>query len=146
IPHFIDGGENAHEIINSIPKEKLVLLDKKLPGIEGDYAAAYENFEKDIYEALEQAKDKLSNYHTLKLIFPEKSYFPIEIIKGFKNFCVQYAFNAKVVNDISNENIADGEVYINLMEDDLVKLIDRIISLKLEVGKQVGLISYNETP
>jgi DNA-binding transcriptional regulator YhcF (GntR family) len=146
IPHFIDGGENAHEIINSIPKEKLVLLDKKLPGIEGDYAAAYENFEKDIYEALEQAKDKLSNYHTLKLIFPEKSYFPVEIIKGFKNFCVQYAFNAKVVNDILNENIADGEVYINLMEDDLVKLIDRIISLKLEVGKQVGLISYNETP
>jgi DNA-binding LacI/PurR family transcriptional regulator len=32
------------------------------------------------------------------------------------------------------------------MEEDLVVLIERIISLKLEVGRQVGVISYNETP
>jgi DNA-binding LacI/PurR family transcriptional regulator len=32
------------------------------------------------------------------------------------------------------------------MEDDLVVLIERIISLKLEVGKDVGVISYNDTP
>lgn len=146
IPHFIEGGENAHEVINTIPKEKLVLLDKKIPGVVGEYAAAYENFEKDIYGALEQAKDKLSRYHTLKLIFPEKSYFPIEIVKGFNHFCLQYAFNSKVVSDILNEPIQEGEVYINLMEDDLVKLIERIISLKLKVGKQVGVISYNDTP
>ena len=24
IPHFMEGGENAHEIINAIPKEKLI--------------------------------------------------------------------------------------------------------------------------
>ena len=27
IPHFLDGGENAHDIINLVPKEKLILLD-----------------------------------------------------------------------------------------------------------------------
>jgi DNA-binding LacI/PurR family transcriptional regulator len=32
------------------------------------------------------------------------------------------------------------------MEDDLVRLIERIIYLKLEVGKDIGVISYNETP
>jgi DNA-binding LacI/PurR family transcriptional regulator len=32
------------------------------------------------------------------------------------------------------------------MEDDLVILIERIISLKLKIGQQVGLISYNDTP
>ena len=31
------------------------------------------------------------------------------------------------------------------MEDDLVLLIEKIIKTKLEVGKQVGVISYNET-
>jgi len=39
IPHFIEGSENAYEIINTIPKEKLVLLDKKIPGVDGEYAA-----------------------------------------------------------------------------------------------------------
>jgi DNA-binding LacI/PurR family transcriptional regulator len=42
--------------------------------------------------------------------------------------------------------IQEGEAYINLMEDDLVILIERIITLNLKVGKQVGVISYNETP
>ena len=32
------------------------------------------------------------------------------------------------------------------MEADLVTLIERIISLDLKVGQQVGVISYNETP
>ena len=146
IPHFIEGGEESYRLINEIPKDKLVLLDKLLPGVEGEYAAVYENFEKDIYQALEQARDQLSKYHTLKIIFPDKSYFPNEIIKGFNRFCQQYAFSHKIVNDISTEPILEGEVFINLMEADLVTLIERIISLKLQVGKQVGVISYNETP
>ena len=146
IPHFIEGGEESYRLINEIPKDKLVLLDKLLPGVEGEYAAVYENFEKDIYNALEQARDQLSKYHTLKIIFPHKSYYPSEIIKGFNRFCQQYAFSPKIVNDISTEPIQEGEVYINLMEADLVTLIERIISLKLKVGEQVGVISYNETP
>ncbi|WP_262248621.1 GntR family transcriptional regulator [Parapedobacter soli] len=146
IPHFIEGRDKAGEIINNIPKEKLVLVDKLVPEVGGEYAAVYENFEKDIYNALEQAKERLSKYHTLKLIFPDKSYFPKGIIKGFYRFCQQYAFNHLLVSDISDEPISAGEVYINLMEDDLVKLLDRIIPLKLKIGRDVGIISYNETP
>ena len=32
------------------------------------------------------------------------------------------------------------------MDDDLVTLIERLISEKFEIGKTVGVISYNETP
>jgi DNA-binding LacI/PurR family transcriptional regulator len=32
------------------------------------------------------------------------------------------------------------------MEDDLVLLIEKILATKLKVGKNVGVISYNETP
>lgn len=146
IPHFVEGGELAYEVINTIPKEKLLLLDKKIPGIEGKYSAIYENFEKDIYEALLSAKDALEKYHTIKLVFPNRSYFPKEIVHGFTKFCHQYAFNHKIVNDVQLETILSGEVFINLMEDDLVILIQRIVSLDLVLGKDVGLISYNETP
>ncbi|MDY0905679.1 GntR family transcriptional regulator [Pedobacter sp. CFBP9032] len=146
IPHFLEGGENAHEVINTIPKEKLIILDKLLSGVTGDYAAAYENFAQDIYAALEQALDRLSTYTTLKIIFPKGSYFPQEILTGFYRFCQQYAFAHKVIHNIKDEEINKGEVYINLMEDDLVTLIERLIVLKLKIGKDVGVISYNETP
>lgn len=146
IPHFLEGGENAHEIINDLPKEKLVLLDKQLPGVKGDYAAVYENFEKDIYVALDQAREYLKKYETLKIIFPEYTYFPQEILKGFRRFCQDFAFASHVVHCIGEEPIQPGEVYINLMEQDLVTLIERILSTNLEVGRDVGVISYNETP
>jgi DNA-binding transcriptional regulator YhcF (GntR family) len=146
IPHFIEGGENAHAVINAIPKDKLIILDKLLPGVTGEYGAVYENFAQDIYAALEQALGRLSNYDTIKIIFPKDSYFPKEILSGFYRFCQQYAFNHKVIHNIKVEEINVGEVYINLMEDDLVILIERLIELKLKIGKDVGVISYNETP
>lgn len=146
IPHFIEGGENASDVINKMDKSKLILLDKLVPGVEGKYAAVYENFEKDIYQALEQALPRLEKYQTLKIIFPEQTYFPMEILKGFYRFCAEYAFGYHVVHNIEDEPIHEGEVFINLMENDLVILIERILSLKLKVGKDVGVISYNETP
>lgn len=146
IPHFMDGGENVHEIINAIPKEKLILLDKLVPGVTGNYGAVYENFEEDIYNALVQATDKLSRYNTIKIIFPEYTYHPKEIVEGFYRYCQQYAFNYKVVHSIEEEAIQKGEVYINLMENDLVLLIEKILAASLIVGKDVGVISYNETP
>ena len=88
----------------------------------------------------------MGKYHTIKLIFPEYTYYPEEIVKGFINFCQQYAFNYKIVHDIQEEPINEGEVFINLMDIDLVVLIERIIELNFEVGKDVGVISYNETP
>lgn len=146
IPHFNEGDEKAQDIINAIPREKLVILDKLLPGISGNYAAVYENFSQDIYNALEQALTPLSKYNTLKIIFPKTSYFPTEILDGFYRFCQQYAFNHKVVDNIIVEEISKGEVYISLMEDDLVTLIERLLLLEMKVGSDVGVISYNEIP
>ena len=146
IPHFLEGGDNANDIINEIPGGQLILLDKVITGINREYGAVYENFEQDIFRALKEALPHLSKYQTLKIVFPEYTYHPEEILKGFHSFCSEYAFNHKVVNDIANEPVNEGEVFINLMEDDLVVLLEKIQGTNLKVGKDVGIISYNETP
>ncbi len=145
IPHFVESGEQATDIINTIPKEKLIIMDKLLPGIEGNYGAVYENFEKDIYNSLKQALPQLSKYHTINIIFPDYTYHPKEILKGFFNFCYEYAFHPKVIPNIEKEEVKKGHVYINLMEDDLVILIEKILLHCLKIGEEVGVISYNET-
>lgn len=146
IPHFIDGGERACEIMNAIPRHKLVVLDNKLPGIDSGCAVVYEDFENNIFRSLEVAGNELNKYHTLKLIFPSQSYYPRTIIKGFLKFCQQYGFMGRVVNNMATEPIMEGEAYINLREEDLVTVIERMQSLNLVPGKQLGIISYNETP
>jgi DNA-binding transcriptional regulator YhcF (GntR family) len=146
IPHFIDGGENAQEVINTLPKDKLIILDQMIPGIDGDYASVYEDFSNDIYAALEQALPRLVQYQTLKIIFPSNTYHPKDIIVGFKRFCLQFAFNYEIVHDVMDIQVEDGDVYLVLMEQDLVSLIERLLELNKVVGKDVGVISYNETP
>ncbi|NGF57699.1 GntR family transcriptional regulator [Parapedobacter sp. SGR-10] len=145
-PHFKEGRDRAPEVLNIIPKEKLMLLGKLVEDMGDDFPAVYENYEKDIYEALEKAVDPLSKYHTLKLVFPDYSDYPKAIIKGFYKFCQQYAFNHSLVSELKKEKIEKGTCYINLAEDDLVQLLDKIIQKKMVIGKDAGIISYNETP
>lgn len=145
IPHFVDGGKKAFEALNTLPSNKLILLDKLVDGVTSNFAAIYENFKEDIYLALVQATDKLSKYERIKIIFPQDSYYPIEILDGFHQYCREYNINNAVIHKIQNESIQDGDVYINVMEDDLVVLIEKILLTDFELGKNVGIISYNET-
>ncbi|WP_317042748.1 GntR family transcriptional regulator [Pedobacter caeni] len=146
IPHFIDGHEFTQDIINTLPKDKLIMMDKLVPHVTGNYGAVYEDFELDIFNALKKALNELSKYQKLKIVFPKKSYFPTEILEGFLSFAQEYAFSHKVVNDILEEPIDHGDVFIVLMEDDLVLLLERILNINFQIGTDVGIISYNETP
>lgn len=146
IPHFMEGEEMAVDLINSLPKEKLILLDKLLPGIQGKFGAVYEDFEHDIYQSLQQAKESLAAYQHIRLVFPALSYYPKEIVQGFINFCRDYAFEYEVVESLSDVSLGSGQVYITVMEDDLLILLERIRNESLQLGKEIGIISYNETP
>lgn len=146
-PHFKEGRDQAPEVISKlIPIDKLLILGKNLSEIKGEYPSVFENYEADIYSALEKALPELSKYHSLKLIFPDHSDYPKAIIKGFYKFCQQYAFDHILVSSLERERIEKGTCYINIAEADLVKLLDKIIQKKKGIGAEVGVISYNETP
>jgi DNA-binding transcriptional regulator YhcF (GntR family) len=146
IPHFLDCADRAAAIINTIPKHKLILLDKKLKGITGEFGAVYEHFEQDIYNALVQAGELLDKYKTIKIVFPPKSYFPQEILTGFELFCNQFQFASVKVTDLSEDETKPGDLYVTLIETDLVELVERITNSELRLGIDVGILSYNETP
>lgn len=146
IPHFYEKYRCAKDIINQIPKHKLVLVDKRIEGIGGHYACVYQDFEQNIYDALLQAKGLLAKYKTIKLAFPVYTYQPREIIKGFQRFCIDYNFRGKLVPEIENEPLNKEEAYITMMEDDLVALVKKIKDSGLKVGKEIGILSYNENP
>lgn len=146
IPYFSDHKASAYQLINAVPKEKLILLDKLAEGIEGEFGAVYENFESDIFAAMLKLKRTLSKYQTLKLIFPKYTHYSKLILSGFLQFCRKYNFKHQILDCIYDVEIEPGCVYINLVEDDLVGLIEKINASNLQVGKEVGLISYHETP
>lgn len=145
-PHFKEGSDQAPEVLGLIPVDKLMLLGKLIDDVEGNFDAVYENYEKDIYEALEKMLKPLSYYQALKLVFPDNSDYPRSIIKGFYRFCQQYAFDHLLVGDLATEPLEKGACYIILAERDLVHLLEKSITNGYQISKDIGVISYNETP
>lgn len=145
VPHFRDKADNAFEVINEVPKEKLILLGKLVDGVTGEFGAVYEDFENDIYNALVNLIEKIRQYNSLTIIFPKQSYFSTDILIGFLNFCKVYNCDYDIIADLKTQTILKNTLYITLTEDDLVELIDKALSLDYKVGEDVGIISYNET-
>lgn len=146
VPYFEDNGASAYEVLNHIPKDKLLVLDKLDSKVNEKFTAVYEDFEQDLTQALLQLKERLSNYETIKLIFPKTSYYPAEITESFSRFCADFAFDYEIIDKVPSDITKSKVAYICLTENDLVLLVDTVLSSGHEIGKDIGIVSYNETP
>lgn len=147
MPHFFHHvkKEEYLDIIKKIPGEALVLLDKAVPEMKQDHIAVYQDFKQDIYEALVSALDLLEKYKRLSIVFPSHSNHPMEIVEGASYFCVEQRKSLSVIDSIDREDLSPGTAYIVTSESDLAKLLKKIKGSGLELGKDVGVISFNET-
>lgn len=134
--------------IEEIPRDKLILMDNKLI-LEGDTKEIYQDFENDIYEALKAGLDKIKKYRNLILAYPAKSLYPYpkRILYGFRKFCVEFNLEFEVIDQIYDDMILkQGDLFITIEESDLVGIVKQIRESKLYMGKNIGVISYNDTP
>lgn len=148
-PHFFDKNshpETAYDLIKRIPKDKLLIMDRAVKGHENEFPGIYQDFAKDIFEALESGITLLRKYTRLILVFPRGDHYPVEIMDGFKRFCFFHDFNNMIVDGIDDEPLYEGDSFIVLAETDLVNIIKKSREQTLKLGKDVGIISYNDTP
>jgi len=156
MPHFktdelkhISYTEEAVKAMNSIPKDKLILMDNNNIEIEDDIIEIYQDFENDIYNALIEGLTKISRYGKLILVYPENAVYPYpkRILHGFRKFCVEYKIDFEVINEIYDDIVLKkGDLFITIEETDLVSLVNQIREKEFLLGMEIGVISYNDTP
>lgn len=147
MPHFDDDSDEIYSIIKKIPSEQLIILDKELPHTYSKYAGVYQDFKNDIFYALEEGYQLIRKYQKLILVFPKIIPYPKEIITGFRCFCNSRDLPYTIIEEIDPKKvISKKELYIVIEETDLVNLIKCCQLQKLKIGKDVGIISYNDTP
>ena len=135
--------------IERIPKEKLVIMDNIKLGMEGEIIKIYQDFENDIYNALKEGLSKISKYKRLILVYPEKAVYPYprRILHGFRKFCVEHEINFEILSEVYDDMILKkGDLFITIEESDLVNLMKQIRDEEYVLGKEIGVISYNDTP
>jgi DNA-binding transcriptional regulator YhcF (GntR family) len=155
MPHFSDNQQTQHtdsrvlELLRKIPEDKLLMLDNYLPDLKRNIASVHQDFKGDIYEALKEGNTLLKRYNKLILTYPKKTvyHYPIGILQGFKKFCTDFNFDFEVIDEIYHDmDLRAGDAYIIIEESDLVSLVKQLRDKKLTLGKDIGIISYNDTP
>ena len=155
MPHFKDENlthrtitPEVLEALRTLPEEKVIFIDNLVPELDVR-SAVYQDFRMDIYEALSEASECLRSYQKLILVYPRKAVYPYptRIRTGFQQFCADYDFQFEVLDQIyADMELQSKDAYIIIEENDLVALVKQIRDRNLTMGKDVGVISYNDTP
>ncbi|MFP9100319.1 GntR family transcriptional regulator [Flavobacterium sp. RHBU_24] len=132
------------DIIKTLPKNDVYILDQTSEAL-NEYPSVHQNFVNDMYKALEKAEPKLRQYNKLILIFPVFKQ-PPGMQEGFVRFCRDYKFTYEIIPDFENNSITPGEVYVIPNDRHLVNVIEQSRVQHLKIGKDVGIISYNDIP
>ncbi|MBD2699030.1 GntR family transcriptional regulator [Spirosoma sp. BT702] len=145
MPHL---AEDVSEVVALIPKDKLLLIDQALPNLIGDYAAVYQDFEADTYEALTAAWERLQRFDSLTLVLAKDhfQYVPDGILRGLQRFSNERNYPCNVVDNYSDDLIQPGKAYLLFADRDLVQFIKYQLRRGWKLGQDVGLISYDDTP
>jgi DNA-binding LacI/PurR family transcriptional regulator len=144
MPHF---NEDVSEFVKQIPPEKLLIIDKDLISGKGNYAAVFQNFEKDVFNALNEALPLLKKYSVLKLISNHNFQFiPDGMEKGFLKFCADNKIKHKIFKDIKSAVPEKGDAFLAVSDQDLIELLKLSKNKNWEPGRDIGIVSYDETP
>ena len=143
LPHVRNENANISEVIKKIPREKVLIVDRFLEELK-DYPVVYQEYDKDIQSALTCGIDLLRKYSRLNLVFPQAEYYPPYIVRGFRIFCQVHGFDSAVIDRMEDSEINAGEAYIIVSDDDLYAFIRRIKQKSWTLGKDCGVVAYNE--
>jgi DNA-binding transcriptional regulator YhcF (GntR family) len=151
MPHFREITDDVINAIKLIPENQLIILDKKVPQLKNlKCGEVFQDFENNIFIALEKSLGILKKYKKLSLIFPtdELYPYPVEIVDGFKRFCHTYKIAHSVIDEfVAGKSIHEKkEAFIVIEENDLVGLIKESRLRNWTIGKDIGILSYNDTP
>jgi DNA-binding transcriptional regulator YhcF (GntR family) len=147
MPHFFLHADKAEwlSILKMIPGEELILLDKNVTELESKYGGVYQDFKWDIFHALKEVVDQVDKYERLILVFPKFSHHPTEITEGVLQFCLEHQKGYAVISDVTDDALKPGSAYIVVTESDLALLIKKVRSSDYRLGRDIGIISFNET-
>lgn len=144
MPHF---NEDVSKYLKQISSEKLLIIDKDLISGHGNYAAVFQNFEKDVCNALNKALPLIKKYSSLKFISNHNFQFiPDGMVKGFSDFCSQNNIKQSIYKDIKSSVPEKGDAFLAVSDQDLIELLKLCKIKNWEPGRDIGIVSYDETP
>jgi DNA-binding transcriptional regulator YhcF (GntR family) len=137
------------KVLRKIPNHQLILIDRQVQELPGNYGAAYQDFGNDAYDGLKQGTEIFKNYLKLNILAMPGSLYSSLMLPAIKRFCIENEIIHVVQNNIDIDKIQKQETYLILnsqLDKELIGLVKAAKSKGYKIGEDIGIISYNESP
>jgi DNA-binding transcriptional regulator YhcF (GntR family) len=132
-------------VLTNISNDKLLLIDWNIHSkSKNNYV--FQDFGIAFYESLKEAVDLFRKYEAIHFVYPNFTNHPIETVTFFKKFCKEFGFQSKIITNPKEFNIEKSIAYISVSDRILGFFLEQCREKDFEPGKDVGFLSYNETP
>jgi DNA-binding transcriptional regulator YhcF (GntR family) len=138
--------ETVRQALAGWDQEKLLLLDIGLDYPDRRCATVWQSHDRELERALEAAAERLCSYRAFVLVFPEDKHHPQVIKPAFRRFCRRHGLEHRIIPSLRGESIREGVAYFVIEDNDLVELIKAGRKAHLKIGREIGILSYNDTP
>jgi DNA-binding transcriptional regulator YhcF (GntR family) len=133
------------KIISRIPMRKVLIISRN-DNIPTDYSNITQDFYQGTISALQSARHLLKKYREVVLCYPGPKGHSETLKSGFIDFCQAHKLSHSVVESLASEEIQKGKVYFVIEDSDLVKVLQCCKNRDWTLGKDIGVLAYNETP
>ncbi|MFW5821170.1 MAG: GntR family transcriptional regulator [Bacteroidota bacterium] len=132
-------------ILENMDKRRVLILDVR-HGAPAHLPRIYQDFGESFYNCLQKTHQKLLKYREILFVLRPETHHPRESAIAFINFCSDYGIRGKILDELRDEDIQREVAYIVVSDDDLVRVVEKSYEQGYQTGKDIGLISYNDTP
>ncbi|HAZ02950.1 MAG: hypothetical protein A2W90_09375 [Bacteroidetes bacterium GWF2_42_66] len=135
---------SVEKLLARIPPGKLLQIIRP-PLVKGT-SVICQNFYAGVLNSLEKLRPRLDRFDRFTLVFPPRRGHPEEIKNTFTEFCSKHDIPHGIEKKVTCDLIVPKHAYWVIEDDDLIALIKIGEEMGLQVGKDLGILSYNESP
>jgi DNA-binding transcriptional regulator YhcF (GntR family) len=134
------------DALAALEQDKLLLLDIAANFTGKRCASITQDFDTQLVAALSTGTDRLRRYQSFTLVHNPVNRHPIEVQGAFTRFALMHRIRHDIVATLPEAGVRPGGAYLVIEDDDLVNLVKYCKHTGHQLGGDVGVVSYNDTP
>jgi len=132
-------------ILDTIPEHKLLQIARPVCS-KKEISYISQDFYEEVIKALDSVKKEICRYDEFVMVFPKDCFHSPDIVKAFSSFCGKHGIRHSVREQIDEAELKKGQAYFVIEDSHLIGLIKAAENLGFRLGKDLGILSYNDTP
>lgn len=146
MPQLLDEDEESLKQLRKIAGDRLILLESDFESLNHPHSLIKMHKDGYIQQLFNPYHNLFNKYHAFHLVLTDDTYFEPELINECEAFCDSLAMNFQVLDGLDEEELEKGCVYVTLNDLDLVQAVKYAERKQWTLGKDIGLISFQDHP